>query len=462
VPCPLASRRPHRLQHLLPRRRFRCSRRDRLRRGASSDETHLRQLPDAVAVAGRSTRSCGHDLRRRDIVSVAVLPVDETGTAWSADDEWRPILALPAPLRATSRYTRTIRTPSSTRNFDSPFHFKGDVPTDCDGGAGRRACAIRPTTSSCRSLPRQDFDSFRRRSRTFAAPVPLVGRAVRSGRRRHADGGPSRPSPTTRYLQARVPRGDARDGDATRVARPARSARRLRAEPADRRETSCQIDVVGCGRHRCRLRVRCRALARTAWLVRLSSWAARLADSETVKRAGDRLPGRRALERVAAAGLVGREPPLLPARSTLFWLIGTGIGLSAGQQLLSACRPDYGPTPRAGDRDDRRVRGDYRTPSFAVSLLVSTRCATALDTISPPQLAGNLVPAVQGARVSETSRILYPSAAPPLPGVPGRSLFVLRLRRIVHVLGRSAAGVTGSTRCAAESRGSRSSRGGRS
>jgi hypothetical protein len=402
---------------------------------ASADETQLRvHFLNGVPVAGSLDPSlpvtiCGGET----IGSVAVLPIDET-TAWSADDEGNWILALAVAAPGDfSTYTLTIRSDKLDPYFDSArFSFKVGCKSDFDCAVPAPACEGPDGPQVPIDYLAKDFTSFKQALSDFSRlRYPLwverseadVGVMLMEALSAVAD--------ELSYVQDRV-RSEATLTTATQRSSLVRHARLVDYEPspAIAATTQLQLDVAP-GVTSIAAGLRCSALApngeRTAFEV-----GERLADPDTGEPEALSYPVDPRWNRGLVAYWWDSSRQCLPAGSTRFWLMGTGIGLEAGRTLLIDTAGPTGADPPIRELVTIAAVAETEdpVPSPAVPL-------TRVDLVAPTTLdhdldhartvfAGNLVPAVQGERMTETFAIPDPAVAPPPPGVEGPLPVVVR------------------------------------
>jgi hypothetical protein len=396
----------------------------------SSDETQLRvHFLNAVPVSATLDAQlpvtiCGGET----IGSVPVLPIDES-TAWSADDEGRPVLALAVAAPGDfSLYTLTVRSSVLDPYFDSAlFTFKANCPSDFDCAPATDACEPPDDELVPIAYLAKDFASFKQALSDFSRlRYPLWVE------RSEADVGVmlmevlSAVADELSYLQDRVA-AEATIATATQRVSLVRHARLVDYEPSPPLAATTELQLnVGGGVTSVASGLRCYALAPGGEQVPFEV-GARLADPET----GELVTVTYAVDERWNAGLSpywwDSSRQCLPAGSTRLWLIGTGIGLAQGHALLV---DTAGPT--SADAPVREIVTlaaveETTDPVFAVPL-------TRLDLAAPTTLehdlgrtvlAGNLVPAVQGLRATETFAIPDPLVPPPV--VDGPKPVVVRL-----------------------------------
>ena len=362
------------------------------------------------------------------IGSVPVLPIDES-TAWSADDEGRPVLALAVAAPGDfSLYTLTVRSSALDPYFDSAlFTFKANCPSDFDCAPAADACEPPDDELVPIDYLAKDFASFKQALSDFSRlRYPLWVE------RSEADVGVmlmevlSAVADELSYLQDRVA-AEATIATATQRVSLVRHARLVDYEPSPPLAATTELQLnVGGGVTSVTSGLRCYALAPGGEQVPFEV-GARLADPET----GELVTVTYAVDERWNAGLSpywwDSSRQCLPAGSTRLWLIGTGIGLAQGHALLV---DTAGPT--SADAPVREIVTlaaveETTDPVFAVPL-------TRLDLAAPTTLehdlgrtvlAGNLVPAVQGLRATETFAIPDPLVPPPV--VDGPKPVVVRL-----------------------------------
>ncbi len=405
---------------------------------ASPDQTQLRvHFLNTVAVKGTLEPTlpvtiCGGET----IGSVAVLPIDET-TAWTSDEEGRPVLALAVAAPGDfSIYALTIRSIALDPYFDSvPFSFKASCPTDFD-------CLVPP--ADCDPLDdvlvpidylAKDFASFNRALSDFSrSRYPLWVE------RSEADVGVmlmeilSAIADELSYLQDRVA-AEATLQTATQRVSLVRHARLVDYEPSPAIAATAQLQIdVTPGVTAIASGLRCSALGPNGEHVPFEV-GERLADPETGAPVAVDYPVDARWNAGPASGRLllpywwDASRACLPAGSTRFWVIGTGLGFEVGNQLLI---DTAGPT--SADAPVRELVtiaavAETEDPVFGVPL---TRIDLAAPTAAEHDLerthfAGNLVPAVQGARATETFAIPDPSVPPPPPGAHAPLPVVVRV-----------------------------------
>jgi len=395
---------------------------------ASVDQRRLRvHFLNSVAVKGTfvvdpAVTICGGEV----LSAVAVDPIDEA-TDWSDDDDGRPMLTLTVPAPGDfSIYTLTMRSSVLDPYFDSArFSFKANCPSDFD-------CAVQgPECDAPEGEPipidylAKDFDSFTQALSDFSKQrYPLwverseadVGVMLMEALSAVAD--------ELSYFQDRVA-GEATLATATQRSSLVRHARLVDYEPAppSAATTLLQLDVAA-GVHSVAAGLRCSALGPDGERVAFEV-GERLADPLTGAPVADTY----VVDERWNAGLPGARQLLpywwddsrqcLPAGSTRLWLLGIGFGFpdDQTQRLIIDTAGPTSADPPARETVVIANAVEGPDPVFGHDL---TRIDLAAPTteehdLSRTHLAGNLVPAVQGARASEIFTIPDPSAPPPPP-----------------------------------------------
>ncbi|MFZ0343238.1 MAG: baseplate J/gp47 family protein [Gaiellaceae bacterium] len=394
---------------------------------ASADQTQLRvhflttATVKGTLAATEPVTICGGEV----ISSVAVLPIDES-TAWSADADGRPILNLAVATPGDfSTYTLMIDSTALDPYFDAvPFSFKANCPSDLDCAPPAQDCPPGDDEPVAINYRAKDFASFTQALSDFSRlRYPFwverseadVGMMVMEALSAVAD--------ELSYLQDRVA-AEATLETATQRVSLVRHARLVDYEPSPpiAATTQLQVDVAdgvttidgGLG---------CSALGADGRRVPFEVGGT-LADPETGVLKAPTYTVSASWNAWASPGVANLQPywwddsrRCLPAGSTRIWIIGHGFGLeaNAGQELLL---DTAGPT--SADPPVREVVAvgavvETDDPVFAVPLTrVDLEAATQLEhDLSRTHYAGNLLPAVQGARASETFAIPDPPPAPP-------------------------------------------------
>ncbi|HEV8460330.1 MAG TPA: baseplate J/gp47 family protein [Gaiellaceae bacterium] len=391
---------------------------------ASADATQLRvHFLNTVVVQGSLDPTlpvaiCGGET----IGFVPVLPIDET-TAWSSDDEGRWILALSVAAPGDfSLYTLTIRSTQLDPYFDSArFTFRIGCDSDFDCRVPEPPCEPPDEPQVPIDYLAKDFTSFKQALSDFShLRYPLWVE------RSEADVGVmlmevlSAVADELSYLQDRVA-AEATLATATQRVSLVRQARLVDYEPSPAlaATTLLQFDVAD-GVASIDSGLRCSALGPNGLRVPFEV-GEQLADHDTGEPVTQTYP----VDHRWNAGLspywwdTSRE--CLTAGSTRFWLIGTGLGLFGGQTLLI---DTAGPT--SADPPVRELVTVAAVKEVEDPVPAPPVPLTRVDLVAPTTLdhdlekttfAGNLLPAQQGGRASETFAIPDPSVAPPPPGV---------------------------------------------
>jgi hypothetical protein len=394
---------------------------------ASADQTQLRvHFLTTAPVKGTLATTlpvtiCGGEV----IGSVAVLPIDET-TDWSADEDGRPVLSLSVAAPGDfSIYTLMVESSALDPYFDAvPFSFKANCPSDLDCAAPDPSCAPFDDEPVPINYLAKDFASFTQALSDFSAlRYPFwverseadVGVMVMEALSAVAD--------ELSYLQDRV-RAEATLDTATQRVSLVRHARLVDYEPAPAiaATTPLQLDVTA-GVTSIAAGLQCSALGADGQRVPFEV-GGQLADPKTGALIAQTYPVDPRWNAGPAAAW-NLKPywwddsrQCLPAGSTRLWLIGDGYGFlqDEGQQLLI---DTAGPTSADPPVREIVVIGTVEETTDPVFTTKLTR----IDLVAPTTVehdldrthyAANLVPAVQGARASETFEI--PKDAPPTPG----------------------------------------------
>ena len=394
---------------------------------ASADQRTLRvHFLNTVAVKGTLAAAlpvtiCGGEV----LGSIAVDSIDES-VAWSDDNDGRPLLTLAVPAAGDfSIYTLTIRSSVLDPYFDSvQFSFKANCPSDFDCAPAGPDCeppAGEPVTIDYLA---KDFGSFTQALSDFSRlRYPLWVE------RSEADVGVmlmevlSAVGDDLSYLQDRVA-GEATIATATQRVSLVRHARLVDYEPAPATAatTVLQLDVAP-GVNTVASGLSCGALGPDGERVDfevgerlVDGTGAPVTDTYVVDERWNRGP-------MGAFRLLpywwDDSRRCLPAGSTRLWLLGKGFGFPSdqSQRLLI---DTAGPTP--ADPPVREMvtianAAETTDPVFGNDLTrIDLSAPTAIEhDLLQTHLAGNLVPAVQGARETETFTIPDPSAPPPPP-----------------------------------------------
>jgi len=388
----------------------------------------LNTVPVQGSLYGRQVTITGGDV----ITAVAVNPVDDT-TAWSADSEGRPVLALTVPAPGDfSTYQLTIFSDQLDPFFSSAsFTFKANCPTTLD-------CATAPAASqpdAAEPAPidylAKDFASFRQALSEFST-LRYPGWVERSA----ADLGVmlmetlAAMADELSYYQDRVAV-ESTLQTATQRLSAVRHARLVDYEPAPATvaTTVLHLDVASPAGDS--------PPQATGWtidtplLVRALGADGSVTDFEIEDPAtGLASPGTFAVDtRWNRGSLVpyywDDSQRCLAAGSAGFYVLGHGLGLYPGQQLLldSPAADSADPPFRelvtiaaAKETFDLLVGVDTPPPQPLTQVILQAPTTEAHD-LDVTAVAGNIVPAVQGLRQSETFVIPDPALPPPGPVV---------------------------------------------
>jgi Baseplate J-like protein len=378
---------------------------------ASTDQTHLRvHFLNATPVEGTFTAVppvtiCGGE-------TIPSVPVDLDGPdPWSVDEAGRPILSLVVPAPGDfSTYTLTIHSSALDPFFDEvQFSFKANCPSQLDCQAPSPGCAGPDDEPTPINYLAKDFESFKQALSDYSA-LRYPSWVERS----EADVGVmlmealSAIADELSYLQDRVA-AEATLGTATQRVSLIRHARLVDYEPtpAIAATTTLQLDVAD-GVTAVQSGLRCSALGAGGQAIPFEVGAG-LADPSTGQ-----------LQDVSYAvdsrwnGGPPDAPNLNPywwddtrqclaASSTELWIIGQGYDFGSGQQLLLDTAGPTSADPPVREIVTIGTASDDVDPLFYVPLTrVVLQAPTTLDhDLSRTRLAGNLLPAIQGARTTE-------------------------------------------------------------
>lgn len=394
---------------------------------ASIDQTQLRvHFLNSSPVQGTLSATppvtiCGGET----IASVAVLPIDEA-TAWSADEDGRPILSVSVEAPGDfSTYTLTVNSTALDPFFDAVgFSFKANCESDLDCAPITPPCPPPDSEAVPINYLAKDFGAFTRALSDFSAlrypqwverSEADVGVALMKALSALAD--------ELSYYQDRVA-AEAVLGTATQRVSVVRHARLVDYEPAPAvaAAATLQLDVApGVGSITSGLR--CGALGPEGQRIDFEVGGL-LADSES----GRLLATSFTVDPRWNAGSptsrnlrpywwdVSRQ--CLPAGSTRLWLIGHGFGIAQGaaQQLLIDTAGATSADPPIREIIQVAATAESTDPVFSVDVTrVDLAAPTSVDhDLKRTHLAGNLLPAVQGARTTETFAIpAQDGSAPP-------------------------------------------------
>jgi hypothetical protein len=391
---------------------------------ATADQTTLRvHFLNTVPVAGTLGTASGSPPSSEPvtitggevIASVAVLPIDEA-TDWSFDSEARPVLTVrvKAPGDFSTYQLRVVSTVLDPFFAEVPFSFKAGCPSDFDCQQPSTPCPPPDTLDVPIDYLAKDFRSFVQALSEFSTqryPAWLerseadLGMVVMEVLAAIGD--------ELSYFQDRIA-GESLLATATQPLSLLHLARLVDYEPAPATVATVllQLDVVD-GTTAITNPVHCQALAAGGGLIDFEVGQG-LADPATGGLAALSYPVDAGWNRYrsGAANLVpywwDESQRCLSAGSTRLDVQGWGFGLEAGQSLLI---DTAGPTSADPPLREVVVTGpapqQLVDPVFGVEL---TRVTLAAPTTQDHDLtrtiyAGNLVPATQGLRTTETFAI---------------------------------------------------------
>jgi hypothetical protein len=388
----------------------------------------LNAVPVRGSLYGYQVTITGGDV----ITSIAADPVDEA-TAWSSDGEGRPVLAVTVAAPGDfSTYQLTIFSDQLDPFFSSaPFTFKANCPTTLDCATAPPSVAEPAAAPVPIDYLAKDFASFRQALSEFSTlryPAWVerseadLGVMLMEALAAMAD--------ELSYYQDRVA-AESTIQTATQRLSVVRHARLVDYEPAPATvaTTVLQLDVTGPPAG---------SPPASGWtidtplLVRALGADGSVTDFEIEDPAqglaqGLASPAGFAVDvRWNRAGLVpyywDDSQRVLPAGSAGFYVTGHGLGLYPGQRLLLDSPAADGADPPvrelvtvAGTRETFDLLIGEASPPPLPLTQVSLQAATAQDhDLDQTTVAGNIVPAVQGLRQSET--FVIPDPALPSPG----------------------------------------------
>jgi hypothetical protein len=340
------------------------------------------------------------------ITSVAVLPIDET-TDWSADDQARPVLTIRVNASGDfSTYQLRMVSDDLDPYFDMVrFSFKANCPSDFDCQPPTAQCPPPDTLDVPIDYLAKDFRSFVQALSEFSTlryPAWLerseadVGMVVMELIAAIGD--------ELSYYQDRIA-GESILGTATQPRSLLHAARLVDYEPAPATTASVLLQLdVDATTNAIIMPVRCQASAAGGGLI----------DFEVGQGLADPInyPVSASWNRYRADGTANLQPywwdesrRCLPVGSTCFYIYGQGFGLVPGRQLLI---DTAGPT--SADPPVREIvtigppPTELKDPVFGVALtrVRLTAPTTANHDLASTVYAGNLVPATQGLRTTET------------------------------------------------------------
>jgi hypothetical protein len=351
------------------------------------------------------------------ITTVAVEPVDEA-TAWSADSQGRPVLSLTVAAPGDfSTYQLTITSDQLDPFFASvPMSFKAGCATTLDCATPAPACpAAADTEPVAIDYLAKDFASFSQALSEFSAlryPAWVerseadLGVMLMEALAALAD--------ELSYYQDRVA-AESAIGTATQRLSVIRHARLVDYEPAPATTatTVLQLDVSGAATIDTPLRCSGPGADGSAVDFEIEDPAAGLAGVTSI--VVDARWNRAAL----VPYYWDDSQRCLLAGATSLYLTGQGLGLFTGQQLLLDTPAADGVDPPARELVTVSAVTQTSDPLFGVALTqISLQAPTTEDhDLAVTAVAGNIVPAVQGLRQSETFVIPggTPAAVTPPP-----------------------------------------------
>lgn len=352
------------------------------------------------------------------VTTIAVGPIDDA-TDWSADSEGRPVLALTVAAPGDfSTYQLTIKSDNLDPFFASnPFCFKANCPTTLDCAAPAPSCPAPGAEQVPIDYLAKDFGSFRQALSEFSA-LRYPAWAERS----EADIGVvlmealAAVADELSYYQDRVS-AESTIQTATQRLSVLRHARLVDYEPAPATTatTVLQLDVSDEGtRNWIFTPLLCRALGADGSIVDFEIEDPAGGIAKPVSFTVDARWNRGAL----VPYYWDDSERCLRAGSTDFYVVGNDLGLRPGHQLLLDS-----PAADSADPPVRELVTVSRTtdtsdpvpvPSVRLTRIVLSAPTTQDHDLYTTAVAGNIVPAVQGLRQSETFTI--PDPAMPSPG----------------------------------------------
>lgn len=393
------------------------------------DQTHLRvHFLNTVKVSGTLPAASPVTIAGGEVVtSVAVEAIDEA-TAWSADDDGRPVLALQVPAPGDFSTYQLCLSSSVVDPFFScaAFRFKVNCPSDLDCATPDPACPPPGGEPVPISYLAKDFASFRAALSEFST-LRYPGWVERS----EADIGMvlmeilAATADELSYYQDRVATESTLPA-ATQALSVLRHARLVDYEPAPPMvaTTVLQLDVAA-GVHAIVDPLRFEAVGPGATPISFEVGNG-LADPLTGALNPINFPVDARYNREALAPYWwDQSRQCLLAGATSFWLTGHGLGLYDGQNLLldtagatSADPPVREVVVLAAPVDPAHT--ETTDPVLGIDLtLVNLSSPTARDhDLGITTIAGNLVPAVQGVRTTESFIIPVDPPAAQAAGSP--------------------------------------------
>ncbi|MDT5131940.1 MAG: hypothetical protein QOE41_1251 [Mycobacterium sp.] len=350
------------------------------------------------------------------ITSVPVLPIDEA-TDWSTDDQARPVLTIRVNAPGDfSTYQLRMVSDNLDPYFDMVrFSFKANCPSDFDCQPSAAQCPTPETLDVPIDYLAKDFSSLVQALSEFSTlryPAWLerseadVGMVVMELIAAMGD--------ELSYYQDRIA-GESTLGTATQPLSLLHAARLVDYEPAPATTASVllQLDVTAAT-PAITAPVHCQAAAAGGGLIDFEVGHG-LADPPTGELATINYPVAATWNRYRADGTTNLQPywwdesqRCLPVGSTCFYIYGHGYALGPGQQLLiDTAGPTTADPPVREIVSTGLAPAEITDPVFNVDL---TRVLLAAPTTADHDLAstvyaGNLVPATQGLRTTETFTI---------------------------------------------------------
>jgi uncharacterized phage protein gp47/JayE len=366
------------------------------------------------------------------ITAVTVRPVDES-TDWSADNENRPVLTVRVTAPGDfSAYQLSVASAVLDPYFAKvPFSFKANCPSDFDCQPPPASCPADEPVDVAIDYLAKDFSSFSQALSDFSAH-----RYPRYLERSEADLGTvlreilAAMADELSYYQDRIA-GEALLGTATQPVSLLRHARLVDYEPAPATVATACLQLEVSAATDLSAPVRCQALAADGTLIDFEVGPGLADDNGTL--ASFSYPVGPRWNRYSAAGDANLVPycwdesqRCLRAKATEVDVVDWGHGFFDTQQLLIDTTGATTADPPV--REIVQVKGsplEVTDPLFGVQVTrVSLASPTSLDhDLTRTVLAGNLVPATQGLRLSETFYCPDGNRRPP----PGAKQAVVRL-----------------------------------
>lgn len=357
------------------------------------------------------------------ITSVAVLPIDET-TDWSVDEQARPVLTVRVNAPGDfSTYQLTVDSDDLDPFFTKvPFSFKANCPSDFDCQPPVIHCPPADTLDVPIDYLAKDFSSFVQALSEFSTlryPAWLerceadVGMVVMELLAAIGD--------ELSYFQDRIA-GESTLGTATQPRSLLHAARLVDYEPAPATTASVLLQVdVAPATTAITTPVHCQATSAEGGLIDFEVGHG-LADPVTGEQEAINYQVSPTWNRYLPNGTANLQPywwdesqKCLPAGSTFFDIVGQGFGFVPGQQLVIDTAGPTSADPPV--REIVTVAKDPRELSDPVFNVGLTRVWPTAPTTQNHDLtrtiyAGNLVPATQGLRTTETFTIPAAAATP--------------------------------------------------